>query len=66
MSNHHKLFLPWKVVHNWRGKIAIVDSRNNGQDTTSGRVCNIASGKDGRGDFIANEIVRTMNARLEL
>lgn len=60
----HKLNLPWKVVENWRGKLAIVDSTNNDKDVTSGRVCNLPRGKDDRGVFIAHEIVRTMNRRL--
>lgn len=62
----HKLNLPWRVVQNWHGKIAIVDSTNNGEDVTSGRVCNLPQGKDGRGLFIAEEICRTMNVRLRL
>ncbi len=55
------LHLPWRVVQNWCGKIAIVDATNDGESTTSGRVCNVPQGKDGRGLFIAQEICRTMN-----
>lgn len=56
------LKLPWEVVKNWRGKIAIVDSTNNGKDVTSGRVCNLPRGKDNRGEYIAHAICRAMNA----
>ena len=61
-----KLNLPWKVVQNWRGKIAIVDATNMDHTTTTGRICNLPQGKDGRGLMIAEEICRAMNARLEL
>ena len=57
----HEMNIPWRVVENWRGKLAIVDNRNNGEDVTSGRVCNLPSGKDGRGRFIAEEICRLVN-----
>ena len=57
----HKLYLPWRVVQNWRGKIAIVDSRNNGEDVSSGRVCNLPQGEDGRGLYIAEMICSAMN-----
>lgn len=60
----HKLYLPWKVVQNYRGKLAVVDARNDGKDVTSGRVFNLPQGKDGQGRFVAEEICRTMNARL--
>lgn len=60
----HKLNLPWRVVENWRGKLAIVDATNDGKSTDSGRICNLPRGKDDRGVFIANEICRTMNIRL--
>lgn len=56
-----ELYLPWKVVQNWHGKIAIVDNRNNGKDVLSGRVLNLPQGKDGRGLFIAQLICNTMN-----
>ncbi len=56
------LNIPWKVVQNYRGKIAIVDSTNNGKDITSGRVCNIPMGKDERGIDIAHAICDAMNA----
>lgn len=52
---------PWKVVENWRGKIAVVDATNNGKDVTSGRVFNLPRGKDGRGRLVADEIVRLVN-----
>jgi hypothetical protein len=52
---------PWKVVHNWHGKIAVVDNRNNGKDVLSGRVFNLPKGKDGRGEAIAAEICRLVN-----
>ena len=59
----HKLYLPWRVVQNWHGKIAIVDARNNHEDITSGRVCNLPQGKDGRGLAVAQAICNTMNAK---
>lgn len=59
----HELFLPWRIVQNYRGKIAIVDSRNNGKDVLSGRVLNLPQGTDGRGLYIANLIVYEMNGR---
>lgn len=59
----HKLNLPWQVVRNWHGKIAIVDARYNGKDTSTGRVCNLPQGKDERGVFIAELICLTMNER---
>jgi hypothetical protein len=57
----HELYLPWRVVQNWHGKIAIVDNRNNGEDVVSGRVCNLPQGKNERGLFVADEICRIMN-----
>lgn len=63
-SVSHRLFLPWRTVQNHRGRIAIVDSRNNGHDATSGRVCNLPQGKDGRGLFIAQQICAAMNGRI--
>lgn len=63
MMSTHKFNTPWKVVRNWRKRIAIVDSTNNGTDITSGRVCGIPRGKDGRGEFIAATICLIMNAR---
>ena len=57
----HDLFLPWTVVQNHHGKIAIVDRCNNGKDVTSGRVCNLPQGKDGRGLHIAKMICDAMN-----
>lgn len=56
-----ELYLPWRVVQNWSNKIAIVDSRNNGRDTRSGRVCNLPQGKNGRGLEIAEAICAAMN-----
>lgn len=61
----HQLYLPWRVVRNWHGKIAIVDARNNDGTTTTGRVCNLPQGDEGRGVFIAQEICNEMNARME-
>ncbi len=58
----HKLYLPWRVVENWSGKLAIVDSRNDGKTTSSGRVCNLPKGKDGRGKYIALMICAAMNS----
>jgi len=60
--HRHALHLPWRVVTNYLGRIYIVDSRNNGKDTTSGRVCSLPQGKDGEGLATADEIVATMNA----
>ena len=60
---NRELFLPWKVVQNYRGRIVIVDSRNNGKDITSGRVCNLPQGDEGHGRYIAEMICETMNRR---
>ena len=57
----HNLYLPWRVVENWHGKIAIVDNRNDNGTTTKGRVCNLPKGKNGRGLFVAEMICKTMN-----
>lgn len=56
-----KLFLPWRVTQNWHGKIAIVDNRNDGVNTTSGRVCNMPQ-DHGRGLIVAHAICDIMNA----
>jgi hypothetical protein len=61
MKHDHELNLPWRVVRNWHGKIAIVDSRNNDKTTTSGRVCNIPQGANGRGLWVAQRICAIMN-----
>jgi hypothetical protein len=60
----NELNLPWRVVQNWRGKIALVDATNNGEDTVSGRICNLPRGKDDRGLRIAKAICDTMNAKV--
>ncbi len=57
----HDLFLPWTVVQNWHGKIAIVDSRNDDNTTTKGRVCNLPQGEEGRGLHIAKVICDAVN-----
>jgi len=57
------LFTPWRVVENWRGKIAIVDANNNGEDTRTGRVCNLPQGKNGRGLEVAQAICDAINAK---
>lgn len=65
MAKQHKLFLPWKVVESeYSGRLAIVDSRNNGDDIVSGRVCNLPKGKDGRGKFVAEAICAAMNGNV--
>lgn len=58
------LYLPWKVVENWRGKLAIVDNRSNGQqEGNPGRVCNLPRGRNDRGVEIAWAICHAMNAK---
>jgi hypothetical protein len=57
-----ELNLPWKVVTNHTGKIAIVDCTNDGVSTTSGRVLNLAQGKDSKGLRIAQHICNVVNA----
>jgi hypothetical protein len=67
----HNLYLPWCVVENWHGKLAIVDSRHDGETTTKGRVCNLPRGNIGprgendRGVYIANAICAAMNATVK-
>lgn len=48
-NEHH---LPWKIVVNWNGKLAIVDARNK-------RVCNLPQDK-GRGRRVAEAILWAM------
>ncbi len=61
-----KLFLPWRVVQNWRGKVAIVDARND-KGAFRGRVCNLPLDRRPAMDGVtlAQVICDTMNAKGE-
>ncbi len=52
----HNTHAPWRLVTNWRGKLAVVDTRNDGRHTEIGRVCNLPRGRDGRGVAIGRLI----------